>query len=87
MIFVIRTRTTPFFRSKPNKLLLFNVAAVLIVAMLFPFTPLGTFFSFVPLPYAFLLLLMLFIAVYLGLVELMKVWFYRRYSFSPEPGY
>ncbi len=79
VIFVIRTRTIPFFRSKPNRLLVFNVAAVLIVALLFPFTYVGKFFSFVPLPYTFLLVLLVFIVVYLTLVEGMKRWFYRRY--------
>jgi Mg2+-importing ATPase len=79
VILVIRTRTIPFFRSRPNKLLLINVGVVLVAALLFPFTRAGDFFGFVPLPNAFLLILPVFIIAYLGLVELMKVWFYRRY--------
>jgi len=78
VIFVIRTRTVPFFRSKPNKLLIVNVAIVLAVAIALPFTPLGGFFGFVPLPLGFLMILIGFVVVYLGLVELMKIWFYLR---------
>ena len=84
VIFAIRTRTVPFFLSKPNKLLVLNVALVLIVALLFPFTYIGNFFSFVPLPYTFLMVLIAFIVVYLVLVELMKKWFYRRYRPAGE---
>ncbi len=79
VIFVIRTRTIPFFRSTPSKLLIINVAVILILALVLPFTPLGDIFGFVPLPPTFLLILIGFILVYLVLVELMKSWFYRRF--------
>jgi P-type Mg2+ transporter len=80
VIFVIRTRTVPFFRSKPNKLLLINVGVILALAIALPFTRLGDIFGFVPLPLTFLFILVGFIVIYLGLVELMKVWFYRRFA-------
>jgi Mg2+-importing ATPase len=80
VIFVIRTRKTPFYRSKPNKLLLLNIVVILIFALILPFTFIGTFFSFVALPLRFLLMLAVFIVAYLGLVEIMKIWFYRRFS-------
>ncbi len=80
VIFVIRTRTVPFFRSKSNNLLIFNILAVLVVALALPYTPLAGVFHFVPLPWTFLLILVVFIVVYLWLVELVKRWFYRRYS-------
>ncbi|MDD5190528.1 MAG: HAD-IC family P-type ATPase, partial [Dehalococcoidales bacterium] len=77
-IFIIRTRTVPFYKSKPNKWLILNISAILVVAVLLPFTPLGKIFSFVPLPPTFLLILLGFIIIYLGLLEMMKRWFYRR---------
>jgi Mg2+-importing ATPase len=80
VIFVIRTRTVPFFRSKPNKLLLLNIGAVLILAIVLPFTSLGHIFSFVPLPLTFIFILIGFIVVYLSLVEIMKTWFYARFA-------
>lgn len=80
VIFVIRTRQIPFYRSKPNKLLILNVAIVLMAALALPFTIAGKFFGFIPLPPAFLLILVAFILIYLGLTELMKRWFYQRYT-------
>jgi Mg2+-importing ATPase len=84
VIFSIRTRKTPFYRSKPSKLLLLNIVVVLIFALVLPFTFVGTFFSFVALPTKFLLMLVVFIVAYLGLVEIMKIWFYRRYAMMGE---
>ncbi len=86
VIFVIRTRTIPFFRSRPSKLLLINIFGVLAVALALPFLPVGRIFGFVALPGTFLLILAVFIVVYLWLVELMKRWFYRRYSTASEHG-
>jgi Mg2+-importing ATPase len=82
VIFVIRTKKVPFFKSRPNKLLVFNIAIVLTVAVILPYTIVGTFFSFVALPPTFLLILVAFIVIYLALVEVVKVWFYRRYKTS-----
>ena len=79
VIFVIRTRQIPFWKSKPSKLLVWNIAIVLLVALILPFT-IGNLFGFVPLPPKFLLILVAFIVIYLGLVELVKIWFYRRYA-------
>jgi P-type Mg2+ transporter len=80
VIFVIRTRTIPFFRSKPNKLLLINVFVILGIALVLPYTPAAEIFGFVPLPTTFLFILVGFIVVYLVLVELMKKWFYQRFA-------
>ena len=86
VIFVIRTRTIPFFRGKPNKLLLLNIIVVLALALVLPFTTFGgDIFGFVPLPMSFLLILVGFIVTYLGLTELMKMWFYRRFPSGSEP--
>ena len=80
VIFAIRTTKIPFYRSKPGKLLVLNIMVILGLALVLPFTFVGNFFSFVALPAKFLLILAVFIIAYLGLVELMKIWFYRRYA-------
>jgi Mg2+-importing ATPase len=91
VIFVIRTRTVPFFQSKPSKWLVINISVILSLALILPFTPLGKVFYFVPLPMTFLLVLVGFIIVYLILVELMKIWFYQHNSepakYIPTPRY
>jgi P-type Mg2+ transporter len=80
VIFAIRTRKVPFFKSAPSKPLVLNIIVVLAFALALPFTSLGGFFSFVPLPINFLLILVLFIAVYVTLVELVKKWFYAKFA-------
>jgi len=84
VIFAIRTKKIPFYRSKPSKFLWLNITVILIFALGLPFTIVGTFFGFVALPPNFLLILAAFIVTYLGLVELMKIWFYRRYTPAGE---
>jgi Mg2+-importing ATPase len=84
VIFAIRTRKVPFYQSKPSKFLALNIAIILSLALALPFTPVGKFFSFVVLPTNFFLILAAFIVGYLGLVELVKQSFYRRYA--PAPG-
>ena len=80
VIFAIRTRHSPFFKSKPNPLLFINVGIILLIGVILPFTPIGKFFHFVPLPASFLALLVGFIVVYLVLVEFTKRWFYKNYT-------
>jgi Mg2+-importing ATPase len=87
VIFAIRTRQVPFLRSRPSKPLLINIAVILAIALAVPFTPLGNIFGFIGLPAKFIIILVIFIIVYLALVELMKVWFYRRHtssSYAPQ---
>jgi Mg2+-importing ATPase len=78
VIFAIRTRMVPFWKSKPSKALILNIVVVLAVAMALPFTFFRKYFKFAPLPPKFLIILVIFIVVYLGLVELVKLWFYRK---------
>ena len=78
VIFAIRTRMVPFWKSKPSKALILNIIVVLAVAMALPFTFFRKYFKFTALPPMFLLVLGIFIVIYLGLVELVKLWFYRN---------
>ncbi|MGD0780946.1 MAG: magnesium-translocating P-type ATPase [Dehalococcoidales bacterium] len=80
VIFVIRTRKIPFYKSKPSKLLVFNIVIILVIALILPFTFFGNFFSFVSLPVNFMAILVAFIIVYLVLVEIVKKWFYRKFG-------
>ncbi|HET9952725.1 MAG TPA: magnesium-translocating P-type ATPase [Candidatus Eisenbacteria bacterium] len=79
VIFVIRTRGNPF-RSKPSGLLTATALAVVAIAAALPFTPLGKDLGFVPIPPGFFAVLAAMVVVYLGLVEVVKRWFYRRFA-------
>ena len=80
VIFAIRTRVTPFWKSRPSKLLLISSLAVVAVAFIIPYTQLGDLFGFTQLPYTFLLMLAGMVVVYVFLVEIVKRWFYKKYG-------
>jgi Mg2+-importing ATPase len=79
VIFVIRTRLTPFYKSKPSRFLILSTFGVVTAALILPFTPLGEVFKFVTPPAGFFVFLVGFVCAYLLLVEVVKKWFYKQY--------
>jgi Mg2+-importing ATPase len=71
VIFVIRTRHDPL-KSRPHPLLVVSSLGVLAIALALPFTPAGPLLGFVAPPAAFFAVLVLLVAVYLALVQLVK---------------
>ena len=84
VVFVIRTRKSPFWKSKPGKYLVISCLAVVATALILPYTVVGTLFSFYPPPLSFYLALAVMIGAYLFLAEVVKRWFYKRYAFRLE---
>ena len=84
VIFVIRTRTMPFYKSKPSRLLLLSSLAIVGFALIIPFTLIGGLFDFVMPPAAFFVVLAILIGAYLVLAEVVKNWFYKRYAYRLE---
>jgi Mg2+-importing ATPase len=80
VIFVIRTAKSPFYKSRPSRLLLFSSLVIVVFAFLMPLTPLGALFGFVEPPIMFFVLVLGLIGTYLMLVEIVKKWFYKRYA-------
>jgi Mg2+-importing ATPase len=80
VIFIIRTSKTPFFKSKPSKLLTISSLAVVGFALILPYTPLGDLFGFEVPPLLFYIILAALVGTYLLLVEVIKKWFYKRYG-------
>ena len=72
VVLVIRTRLSPFWRSRPSRPLLGAMAGALAAAMLIPLSPLGPALGFEALPPVFWLLLAILVAAYMALVELVK---------------
>jgi len=77
IVFVIRTRRVPFFRSRPSWPLLTSVVAVVIVGALIPQSPLNDTLGFAPLPATFFAVLCAFVIAYLASVEIAKYFFYK----------
>ena len=84
VIFAIRTRRSPFFRSRPGLALTVGTIGSVAVGLILPFTPLGAWFGFTPLPLGFLAILAVMVVVYLALVELGKSLFFGRQSLRPH---
>jgi len=81
IIFVIRTRRIPFFKSHPGRWLAILTLSSVAFGTVLPFTPLGGFLGFVPLPLGFWVLNILMTLTYLLLVDAGKVFFYRVCGF------
>jgi Mg2+-importing ATPase len=71
VIFIIRTRHDPL-SSRPHPMLVATSLGVLCVALALPFTPLGPLVGFVAPPATFFVVLVVLVAVYLVLAQLVK---------------
>lgn len=79
VIHMIRTRKTPFAESRASKYLMASTLACVALGWLIPYTALGGFFRFQPLPLSLVVVLALIVGCYLAVVEGVKRFFYRRY--------
>jgi Mg2+-importing ATPase len=79
VVFVIRTAANPL-KSRPSRPLLISVLAIVVVATVLPYTPLGSLLRFTPLPLSLLAVIAFLAVTYLFLVQAVKSWFYRRHA-------
>ncbi len=77
VVYVIRTRRVPFFKSRPSHAMLLVPTGAALVGAILPYTGLAHLLGFTPLPAKFFLLLSAMVVVYLLLVEAAKTRFYR----------
>jgi len=84
VIFAIRTRRVPFFRSHPSLALVAGTVGSVAVGYLLPFTPLGGLFGFRTPPLALMAVLAAMVVIYMALVELGKVFFFGRLPAVPH---
>jgi Mg2+-importing ATPase len=80
VIFAIRTRRVPFFRSRPSAPLTWAAFAVVAVGIALPMSPLRHVLGFAPLPIAFFLALTGMVLLYLVLIEFAKSIFFEPSS-------
>ncbi|MFJ6262823.1 magnesium-translocating P-type ATPase [Rhodococcus erythropolis] len=78
IIFAIRTRRTPFFRSRPSAALVISTAAVMAIGVALTVSPWADDLGFTALPLDFFVALVLMVAVYLVFVEFAKKMFYSE---------
>jgi len=76
IIFVIRTRRIPFFRSRPSKALAISAVTSAAIGALLPFSPFASMLGFTRLPASFFGVLLLLVLGTTALAETAKRWFY-----------
>jgi Mg2+-importing ATPase len=80
IVLVIRSRR-PFFRSRPGKYLLIATLSIAAITLIFPFTPFGKIFGFIPLSFKTYILILVIVALYIISAEIAKTIFYRKVKF------
>ena len=80
IVLVIRSRR-PFFKSRPGGYLLIATIAIVLVTLIFPFTPVGRIFGFTPLPGSFLAMMGLIVLLYVLMAEAVKRIFYQKANY------
>ncbi len=78
VIYVIRTRLTPFLKSRPSIPLFWNTFLIVVLGWLIPFFAFGSFFSFAPLSFPVLLGIAGIVLAYLVVTELVKRVFFAK---------
>jgi Mg2+-importing ATPase len=84
VIFLIRTRRVPFFKSRPSLPMIVLPILMASIGAVLPFTPLAHPLGFTALPLAFFLILVGMVILYLALIEFVKRRFYARQD-RPHP--
>ncbi len=78
VIYIIRTRKIPFFRSWPSKWLITSTFGMIILGFIFTLPFIANIFWFITLPVFAYLTIILLVIIYLVLVEIVKYFFYKR---------
>jgi len=78
VIYVIRTKKIPFLQSSPSKPLLISTVIGVSVVWLAQFTFFGGMIELERLPFGIMALIFSYVVVYLVLVQIIKVIFYKR---------
>jgi P-type Mg2+ transporter len=78
IIHVIRTNKIPFLQSRPSWPLMVMSGCIMGVGVAIPFTPVGTYLGFTPLPPLYWAFIFLTLLLYVVLTQSVKVWLLRR---------
>lgn len=80
IIYVIRTEKTPFYKSKPSKILLYLTFIISIIGISLPYLSIGKLFGLVPLPKMYIIIVILIVIMYLMLTEFIKMIYIQKYN-------
>ena len=80
IIHVIRTNKIPFIQSRASWPLIITSLVIVAVGAWLIVSPFAGYLGFVPLPVLFWPLLALMLVAYVALTQVVKAWYYRRFS-------
>jgi Mg2+-importing ATPase len=78
IIHIIRTNKIPFLQSWPSWPLLVLSAIIMAIGIAIPFSPLGDYLGFIPLPTMYWPLLAISLLCYIVLTQVVKMWMLKR---------
>ena len=78
IVHVIRTNLIPFIQSRASWQLTMTTILIMGISAVLPFSPVGQFLGFVPLPWQFWPFLFVTLVCYVGLTQLVKVWLLKK---------
>ncbi|HXT13724.1 MAG TPA: magnesium-translocating P-type ATPase [Candidatus Angelobacter sp.] len=78
IVHVIRTNQLPFIQSRASWQLTLTTALIMAIGAYLPFSPLGQFLGFVPLPPLYWPLLLATLLGYVALTQLVKTWLLKK---------
>ncbi|TAK95021.1 MAG: magnesium-translocating P-type ATPase, partial [Verrucomicrobia bacterium] len=78
IVHVIRTNQIPFIQSRASWQLTLTTFAIMGVGALLPYSPLGPYLGFVPLPWLYWPLLGATLICYVALTQVIKMWMLRK---------
>jgi Mg2+-importing ATPase len=78
IVHVIRTNLIPFIQSRASWQLTLTTLVIMCVGAYLPFSPLGRFLGFVPLPWQFWPFLIATLVCYVGLTQVVKTWLIKK---------
>src|SRR6202051_1532929 len=82
LIHIIRTAKVPFFQSRASPALIVTTIVITAIGIAIPFTPIGTFLGFVPLPPVYWVGVILILISYAFLTHVTKTWFVRHFGLN-----
>jgi Mg2+-importing ATPase len=82
IVHVIRSRKIPFFQTWLSNALLITTTIIMAVGVYLPFSPLAHSLGFVKLPGQFWIVLEGILLSYVGLTQVVKVWYARKFGYN-----
>ena len=82
IVHMIRTRKIPFLQSRAAWPLLLGTSCIVALGIFLPLSPIASYFKLQPLPWPYFAWLVVVLVAYVGLTQMMKRFYSRRYGWQ-----